>query len=323
MCERVADKQRMLYRGVTMNFAPQSGVSVVPAGPPPSTLEEPLPDIGKRELACLDLAGNLRFPDRQRLAWADFRETVRLWRLPVTLAWLDIKTRYRGSVLGPFWLTLSTGVMVAALGVLYARLFQMNLREYLPFIALSLVLWGFLQSLVNDGCVCFTLEENMIRSIRMPFSFYAMRCVLRNLFIFAHNVVVIVAVFALLGQWPRLIWLLALPSLLLWLLDAFAVTLLLGPICARFRDVPPIINNLLQIAFFITPIIWKPELIGPKMVWLPLNPFYALVEIVRAPLLDTRPDMITWAAALGYSAAIFVAAWFLFVRVRGRIAFWI
>jgi hypothetical protein len=180
MCERVADKQRMLYRGVTMNFAPQSGVSVVPAGPPPSTLEEPLPDIGKRELACLDLAGNLRFPDRQRLAWADFRETVRLWRLPVTLAWLDIKTRYRGSVLGPFWLTLSTGVMVAALGVLYARLFQMNLREYLPFIALSLVLWGFLQSLVNDGCICFTLEENMIRSIRMPFSFYAMRCVLRN-----------------------------------------------------------------------------------------------------------------------------------------------
>jgi len=313
----------MHYRGVTMNFTPQSGVSVVPAAPPPSAFEEPLPDLGKRGSICLDIAGNLRFPDRQRLALADFQETLRLWRLPVTLAWLDIKTRYRGSVLGPFWLTLSTGVMVAALGVLYARLFHMSLREYLPFIALSLILWGFLQSLVSDGCVCFTLEENMIRSIRMPFSFYAARCVLRNLFVFAHNVVVIVVVFALLGQWPRLIWLLALPSLLLWLFDAFAITLLLGPICARFRDVPPIINSLLQIAFFITPIIWKPELIGPKAVWLPLNPFYALVEILRAPLLDTRPDMITWAAALGYSAAIFVAAWFLFVRVRGRIAFWI
>ena len=65
-------------------------------------------------------------------------------RLAWTLGWLDIKLRYRGSMLGPFWLTLSTGIMVGSLGVLYSTLFHMNMHEYLPFLSLSLVLWGFL-----------------------------------------------------------------------------------------------------------------------------------------------------------------------------------
>ncbi len=89
------------------------------------------------------------------------------------LAWLDIKLRYRGSMLGPFWLTLSTAVMVGAMGFIYAALFHMNLRDYLPYLALSLVLWGFLGALVADACVGFTQNDGMIRSLRMPFSLYA------------------------------------------------------------------------------------------------------------------------------------------------------
>ena len=261
---------------------------------------------------------------RQRLALRDLREAALLWRLCWTLAWLDIKLRYRGSMLGPLWLTLSTAVMIAAMGAIYARLFHMNLHQYLPFLALSLVLWNFLSALVADACGTFTSAEGMIRSIRMPFSLYAGRVVLRNVWVLGHNLIVIVAVFALLRMNPGHAALAALPGFGLWLVDAFAAALLLGTLCARFRDIPPIVGSIMQIAFFVTPVIWKPELVGPeRQALLPWNPFNALLEVVRGPLLGQAPGVAEYGSALAYSLLLCALAWVLFARVRGRLAFWV
>ncbi len=254
----------------------------------------------------------------------DLREASAQWRLCWTLAWLDIKLRYRGSMLGPFWLTLSTAVMVAAMGGIYAGLFNMDLQEYLPFLVLSLVLWGFLSALVSDACVGYTALEAMIRSVRMPFALYAARIVVRNVLVLAHNLLVVVAVFAIFDTWPGASALLALPGFALWLVDAFALTILLGALCARFRDIPPIVGSVLQMAFFVTPVIWKPHLAGAGRQWLlPFNPFFDLLELVRAPLLGTVPSAVQCGWALLYSFALCLAAWLLFARVRGRIAFWV
>jgi lipopolysaccharide transport system permease protein len=277
-----------------------------------------------RDAAMLEAGPDIGWAARRRLAWRDLREAATLWRLCVTLAWLDIKLRYRGSVLGPFWLTLSTAVMVGAMGLIYATLFNMNLREYLPFLALSLVLWGYLGALVTEGCAAFTQVEGMIRSVRMPFSLYAARLVLRSLIVLAHNIVVIVAVFALLWVWPGANALLALPAAALWLLDSVALVLTLGALCARFRDIPPIVANVLQMAFFISPVIWRPELVGPERAWLlPFNPFFSLLEIVRGPLLGDVPTTAIYASALAWSLLLLGMSWALFARVRGRIAFWV
>jgi lipopolysaccharide transport system permease protein len=254
----------------------------------------------------------------------DVRDAVSLWRLCWTLGWLDIKLRYRGSMLGPFWLTLSTAVMVAAMGGIYASLFKMNLRDYLPFLVLSLVLWNFLAALVGDACVGYTSAEGMIRSVRMPFTLYAARIVLRNVLIVMHNLLVVVAVFAIFGTWPGIGALLAVPGFALWLLDALALSVLLGGLCARFRDIPPIVASVLQMAFFVTPVIWKPEAAGAARQWLlPFNPFFAILEMVRAPLLGALPSVEAVLAALLYSIVLCATTWLLFVRMRGRIAFWV
>ena len=258
------------------------------------------------------------------MAVRDLREAFLLWRLCWTLGWLDIKLRYRGSILGPFWLTLSTAVMVGAMGVVYGTLFKMNLRDYLPFLVLSMVLWGFLATLVADACAGYTSAENMIRSVRMPFLLYAARIVLRNVWVLAHNLVVIIAVFALLWKWPGMPAVLAVPAFALWLVDALAMTTILGALGARFRDIPPIVGSVVQIAFFITPVIWKPELVGPEKQWmLVLNPFFTLLECVRGPLLGTVPSVHVYLSALACSVVLWVGAWLLFARVRGRIAFWV
>jgi len=257
-----------------------------------------------------------------RLAWRDVLDGLGLWRLGLTLGWLDIKLRYRGSVLGPFWLTISTAVKIGAMGVIYAILFHIELRGYLPFLALSLVLWTALGDLVGDACNTFLQSEHVIRSMRMPYFVHAIRVVVRNVITLAHNIPVILVVFWMFGTWPGHVALWSLPGLGLWTVDAFAACLLLGALCARFRDIPPIVGSVMQIAFFITPIMWRPEQLGAHGWWLPLNPFNALLDIARQPLLGEHAGRAMWGAALAYSGAFCLGTWMLFARVRGRIAFW-
>jgi len=261
---------------------------------------------------------------RARMLGQDLVQGALLWRLAMTLGWLDIKLRYRGSLLGPFWLTLSTGAMIGALGVLYATLWQVPVAEYLPFLALSQVLWTFIASLINEGCTGFTSAEGVIRSVRMPFFVHALRLLVRNALVLAHNVLVIVVVYAIFRVWPGSYAVFAVPGLVLWAIDGLAIAMLLGAICARFRDIPPIVGSLMQIAFFVTPVIWTPKQLGPGKNWMLLgNPFFDVLEVVRAPLLGLAAGSHVWIAAVVYSVALCGVAWLVLLFARARIAFWV
>jgi lipopolysaccharide transport system permease protein len=98
---------------------------------------------------------------------------------------------------------------------------------------------------------------------------------------------------------------------------------LLGAIGARFRDIPPIVGSVVQIAFFVTPVIWKAHQLKTHAWLLPYNPFFALLEVVRAPLLGDVPSAMTWLMAAVYSVALLGATWWLMTRARGRVPFWL
>ena len=271
----------------------------------------------------LDLTSDMSFSARNQLALTDMMDAIALWRLGWTLGWFDIRLRYRGSMIGPFWLTLSTAVMIAALGFLYSTLFHLTLRDYLPFLAISQILWMFISTMVAEACSCFTSVEGVVRSVRMPFHLHAFRTVVRNTLVLLHNMVVIVVVYAIFQLWPGWSALLALPAVALWMIDAVALCLLLGAFCARFRDISPIVASVLQIAFFVSPVIWKPEQLGRYAVYLVFNPFYSLLEIVRGPLLNNPPPAMIWLSAVVYSLVLCGLSWMLFIRARGRLAFWL
>jgi lipopolysaccharide transport system permease protein len=257
------------------------------------------------------------------LAWRDMTSGAAMWKLIATLSWLDIKLRYRGSILGPFWVTMSTGVMVAALGLVYSTLFDQDMHEYLPYLSLSLVFWTAISLVVSDACTTFTQAEGMIRAMRMPFSVHVWRVLMRNIMLLLHNLIIVVLVFTIYDTWPGWTALWAIPGVALWLLDGIAACMLLGAICARFRDIPQIVGSIMQIAFYATPIVWKVAQIREGARFMPLNPFYVILEIVRGPLYGTVPSGEVWASALGFSVVLIVAAWLLFARVRGRLAFWV
>ena len=262
-------------------------------------------------------------PSRAALALHDVVEgacAFRLWRL---LGWQDVRQRYRRSVLGPFWLTLSMGALVGGLGLLYAGLFRMDVANYLPFLASGFIVWGLVSGLITDGCAAFTSAESMIKQAGPPLSVHVYRVVWRNLVIFAHNVVIYVVVAAIFLIQPGWAGLLALPGLVLLCLNGVWMGLLLGLVSARFRDVPQIVASIVQLAFFITPIIWKPELMPDRALIVDLNPFFHLLEVVRAPSLGQAPGLVSWLAVLGIALGGWSVTLLVYRRYCWRIAYWI
>ncbi|KXU94936.1 ABC transporter permease [Acetobacter cerevisiae] len=284
----------------------------------PATGYTPAPNTPERVLTLLPEKGTSYLGH----AWQDLLSGMKLARLGATLGWLDIKLRYRGSILGPFWLTASTAVMVAAMGVLYAYLMNMDVHKYLPFLTLSLVLWGFVGSTLQDGCTTFTSAAGLIHSARMPYSLHVLRATVRNLLTLAHNIPVVVVVFLWFRVAPSWSWTMG-AACALWIFDSFMATLLLGILGARFRDVPPIVASTLQILFFVTPILWAPELMKTGQDWLLLDPFFPLMEIVRTPFTGDIVNTAIWPAALAWSAGLTVFTFALFARMRARLAYWV
>ena len=122
---------------------------------------------------------------RTEAAWADLVEGMSKSWMWSAMAMQDIKMRYRGSLLGPFWLTISMVIMIAAMGVIYARMFNMEISRYLPFLTVGLVIWNFVSTVINEGCETFLSARNIITQVRMPYSVHAWRTVYRNLVVLA------------------------------------------------------------------------------------------------------------------------------------------
>ena len=262
-------------------------------------------------------------PAQGVLALRDILDGGRLWYVWGALGWHDIRQRYRRSKLGPFWLTISLGVMIGALSGLYAGLFKVDGVRYLPHVAIGFVIWSFISGLINEGCNAFIDGQGSIKQVRLPMSVYVYRVVWRNMIILSHNFLIVVAVVLLFGIRPGWNVLLAIPAIGVLCLNGVWAGLLLGLVSARFRDVPLIIINAMQIAFFMTPIMWQPELLPSGALVVAFNPFFHAIEIVRAPLMGTAPPLLSWLAVFATMLAGTALAFILYVRYRCRITYWV
>ncbi|MFD2114010.1 ABC transporter permease [Thiorhodococcus fuscus] len=253
----------------------------------------------------------------------DIRDGWARRELWMTLAFQDIRRRYRRSKLGPFWITLSMGIMVMALGLLYGQIFRQDLHEYLPFLAAGFVIWGLVSTMIIDGCEAFIVSDGMIRQLNAPISIYAYKCIWSNLIIFAHNIWIFFGVALWYGidlNW-NLLWIPV--ALLVLVANGLWMSLFLGLLSARFRDVPLIIGSVVQVFFFITPVIWHPAMLPDRALLLDLNPFYHMVEIVRAPMLGQPPDLEHWLAVLLLGLVGWAITLFFYSAYRWRIAYWV
>jgi lipopolysaccharide transport system permease protein len=257
------------------------------------------------------------------LAIRDVLDGAALWPLWGKLGWNDILQRYRRSLLGPLWLTASMAIMVIALGVVYAKIFKISLDDFMPFLCVGLLVWNFISSMLTEAGGLFTGAESYIKQIRLPYSVAVYRFVWSKIIIFAHNFVIYFGILIWFQIWPGRTALWVVPGFLLLALNGALAGLFLGMVSTRFRDIPQIVGSVVQIVFFVTPIMWKPELLGAHSALMTLNPFYHLCEIVRAPLLGYLPSLENYVAVAVVTVLNLLLAALIFARFRSRISYWV
>lgn len=242
-----------------------------------------------------------------------------------TLGWQDVKQRYRRSKLGPFWLTISMGVLIAALGLVFGTIFNTPLSQFLPFLATGIILWAFISTVINEGCTAFISADSVIKQLPLPLFLHVLRVVWRNLVILAHNVVIIPLLFLIFLFSPGPVVFLAILGLLLSTVTLTAVALVAGILCTRYRDLTQIIGSVLQIAFYVTPIIWMPSMMSGRaeFIFLEFNPFFHLIEVVRAPLLGQLPSLTNWVLSVLMAVVSWLVTLWLYGKYKARISYWL
>jgi ABC-type polysaccharide/polyol phosphate export permease len=257
-------------------------------------------------------------------ALGDIGKALRRSDLWLAMAWQDIKQRYRGSMLGPFWVTINMGLMVGLLSSIYGRLFGAAQTEYVPFLTLGFLTWHWMSHTATESTLVFVVANRYIKQTRLPITLFVFRLLARNLIVLAHNFVIYLIVIMVVGLRPGWIGLLAIPGLLLGMICMFWISTLFGMMSARFRDFPQIIASLIQVVFYVTPILWQPGQLGTKRyVLVDYNPVYYFIEIVRSPLMGHLPPAGFWKVTVLITLAMTLIVFPIFRRFRGRVAYWV
>jgi ABC-type polysaccharide/polyol phosphate export permease len=241
------------------------------------------------------------------------------------LAWLEVKRRYRRTVLGPFWSVISLGVFVATIGSVGTALWNQDPYQYLPYLTAGMIAWLMISTSLTEACTLFIANSNLYRHARFDFSVLAYALLWRNFLVFLHHFLVYALLVLTLA--PHVVGtasLLLAPGLLLLFVNGVWASLLLGLCCLRFRDVQQIVSNVIQIAMFITPLFWPADQVhgSVRLLFVHLNPLFHCIEVVRAPLLGQVPSPDSYAIVGTMAVAGWVVTLAVFVRYRHRIAYW-
>ncbi|MBO6783701.1 MAG: ABC transporter permease [Alphaproteobacteria bacterium] len=254
--------------------------------------------------------------------WGWWRGAL-FWRFWVRFAILDILLRYRRTILGPFWLTLSFGLTAAGLSFVFTALFQVSAEAYVPYLVAGLSTWMYVSGSINEGCTTMVRHAGVMREYSMPPIVHSLRDCSANLIVFAHNLVVVL-VLAVVFQVPLTLWtLFVFPAILLLFVNTLWLIHFFGLLCARYRDLPQIITTIVNLAFLVTPVFWFRDQLGTRVLIADFNPFFHLIEIVRAPMLGQAPPVLSVLVV----CLIAIVGWFLTLvtaaRMEKKLIYWV
>ncbi|MCE5211760.1 MAG: ABC transporter permease [Deltaproteobacteria bacterium] len=244
-----------------------------------------------------------------------------MWSL---LGWYDIKQKYRRSLIGPFWITISSGIMIGTIGLMFSKIFKSPVGEFLPYFAMGQIVWLLISQQLNDACTTFIQYQSVIKQISVPLSVHVFRKLWHNLILFLHNflIVIIVLIFGGIGFTAELLYLI--PAVILIVTLLFLLSVILGIVCTRFRDITQIVSVFLQLIYFFTPIFWMKKTLSSKYSWVTdFNPFFHMIELVRSPLLGVAPAAYHWIYILICITGAAVIAFFFMKRFQNRVPYWL
>jgi len=239
---------------------------------------------GKRSLHAIIMSG-----------FSDLREGMMQWRVWHLIGAGDLRRRYARSMIGQFWLTLSTGISVLIMAFVWSAIFKATLADMLPYMAVSIILWQFIAGIMSDATSIFSSNSHMLLNQRMVCSTIVIASVYRNFLTLLHNLIIIPIIFIVFLVPVKLQILLLIPSFVLIVITSIWVSYIVAALCARFRDFSNVLNSVMQLAFYVTPVIWKTGLLGENLKWVIwANPFTYFLNIMRSPILGQPLSAFDW-----------------------------
>ena len=245
----------------------------------------------------------------------------------MSLVKMDLRTRYRRSILGMGWSLLHPIAMTTILCIVFHSVFKKDITDYAPFLFAGLATWNYIQQTTMSGCQCFFQGESYIRQHPAPLAIYPLRTALGGTI---HFLLALIVTLLLTGyckglhNWSAQALLSLIPAILLLFILAWSTAVLAGFANVHFQDTQHLAEVAFQILFYATPIIYelkelKSNYVSRLVGW---NPLVSLIALIREPIVEGHlPSPHTYGIALGTVAVLTVAASVTLWRLQRRLIF--
>lgn len=258
-----------------------------------------------------------------KLALSDFAKAIQKYQLWLYLGQVEVKQKYRRSVIGPWWITISMSIFILAMGLVFSKLFHQSMNEYLPNFTAGFLFWTFFSSTILESAETLPHNSGFIKQVNLPIPVYIFKLLTKQTIILFHNLVVFIIVCLICRAYPTKTILTIIPGCILFYINILWISTLIALICTRFRDMVPIISSCMQIAFFITPISWSRNLLSQDSLILKINPLSYLLDIVKAPLTGASPLLESWIISISFGFIGMLITLIVYGKKRNQIPFWV
>jgi ABC-type polysaccharide/polyol phosphate export permease len=260
---------------------------------------------------------------------AMLRQLTTIWKFRyfwLSLVQMDLRVRYRRSLLGIGWSLLNPIAMTAVFCLVFSVWNNnspqgMTWRDYAPHVLAGLIIWEFITGSATGGCLTFLRNECYLRQCPLPSAIYHLRTVLGSTIHFLIALGVLVVTISVLDRsdpfkaW-RVLWAVV-PSLVLLLFFCWSVSVLCGYLNVFFHDTQHLLEVFFRMFFFLSPIMYTNELyVKQGIPWMATwSPVVLFFDLIRAPLLTGQlpPAWLylkaTLLVVLAMGLAIGVIAW--------------
>lgn len=197
----------------------------------------------------------------------------------------QLLSRYRRTLFGYLWTVLNPLMMMTVSAVVFSHIFRFGLRDYAIFLFAATVPWNFFSACINQAGGAIIANESLIKKVYIPKLIFpvavSVGCLLDSLF----GLVALFLVAFVVGAHASFALLFLPVAFLILFVFSTGVALVISVLMVYFRDLQHLIGVLLQALFFLTPIMYQPEALSPRLQQIiKLNPLYYFIELFRAPI---------------------------------------
>lgn len=208
-----------------------------------------------------------------------------------TFAIFDIKLKYARSKLGFFWSFVNTFIWILALFIVFKNVFQQNDISFLLYMSIGIIIFNFMESTISESSLLLSTNRNLLLNVNVSIFFFFIRNYYKNFIILLlSSIIYILQVFFVEFNYTAQIYIFPF-LLIIFSITIFSMSIVIGIICTRFRDLIHLTHIGLRIMFIITPVFWIKSILKDNKFILDYNPFYYLLEMIRNPLMGKELEI--------------------------------